>query len=141
MALISTSRRGICAECAERSSCSFESALGKDVPEEVFANNPVGASPGDHVEFELPGRTELKLSFLIWAVPVIGLMTGAILGHRLLSIFSLSNNAATLIGAVIGLIFAVLPVVAYDRRIAKNQKLIPSITRITRTPCEKVDSS
>lgn len=139
-ALISTSRRGVCGECAQRPSCSFESALGSDASDEVLANNPLGATPGDQVEFDLPDGVELKLSILIWAVPVIGLLAGAIIGSRLSPALSLPENTAALIGAVAGLFISIVPVIVYDRLAANDPRLVPSITKITRTQCKEVDS-
>jgi sigma-E factor negative regulatory protein RseC len=128
-ALIKTSRRSICAECSDKASCSFESALGKDSPEEVEAQNPINARVGDHVEFDLPGRTELKLSLVIWGLPIVGLVAGAALGFRLHSIFSISSDAAALIGAFAGLSLFFLVLVAYDRLARNNISLVPVIIR------------
>lgn len=140
-AAISTSRRGICGDCADRSSCSFESAMGSDAPEIVQAGNPVGASPGDLVEFDLPGFTELKLSILIWAVPIIGLIAGAIIGSRIHGFFSLSNDLSTLIGAVFGFFLFFAPIVIYDRMVASDPKLNPSIIRVIPSPCPTGEAS
>jgi sigma-E factor negative regulatory protein RseC len=128
-AIIKTSRRGICAECSDKASCSFESALGKDAPEEVRAQNPINARAGDHVEFDLPGRTELKLSLMIWGLPIAGLIAGAVTGARLHPILSLSSDAAALLGAVAGLVLSIVPLVIYDRLVKNDQRLVPVIIR------------
>jgi sigma-E factor negative regulatory protein RseC len=133
-ATISTSRRGICDGCSEKSSCSFESALGKDTPEEVLALNPVNARVGDHVEFDLPGHTELKVSLVVWGVPVAGLIAGAAAGSNLG--LPLSEDLATLLGAVAGSVLAYLAVMLYDRRAARDSRLKPRILKIVKH-CEK----
>ncbi|MFO8057184.1 MAG: SoxR reducing system RseC family protein [bacterium] len=137
-AVIETSRRGVCAECGHKSSCSLEGALGKDVPEKVRANNPIGAKRGDVVEFDLPGHTELKLSLLIWAVPLAGLIIGAITGANLYESFSLSPDVAAFIFGIAGLIIFFAPVMAYDRYFGRDHRLTPDILRITRDTCDHV---
>jgi len=135
-AVLQTSRRGICDTCAQKSECSFESALGKDVPEQVVAKNPIKARPGDLVEFDLEGRAELKLSFLVWIVPLIGLVAGAIIGAALHQRIGLAADPAAFIGALAGFIVFFLPLIAYDRLMARDQSLIPVIKRITKEACE-----
>ncbi len=135
-AVIETSRRGICAECHHQSSCSLDGALGKDVPEKVRANNPIGAKIGDVVEFDLKGHTELKLSLLIWAVPLAGLIIGAIIGASLHQSLSFSADAAAFIVGLAGLVLFFVPVMLYDRYFAKEDRLTPDILRITRDTCD-----
>jgi sigma-E factor negative regulatory protein RseC len=129
-ARIVTTRRGICAGCSERSSCSFENALGKDVPEEVTARNPVGAKPGDTVEFDLPGHTELKVSLLVWVVPLAGMIAGAVAGANLHRWLSLGRDPATLLGAVAGSALAFAGVILCDRRASRDERLVPSVLKV-----------
>ncbi len=135
-ALIETSRRGVCAECHHQSSCSFEGALGKDVPEKVLANNPIGAKRGDVVEFDLPGHTELKLSLLIWAVPLAGLIIGAVTGASVYEHLSLSPDAASFVLGLAGIVLFFVPVLMYERYFGKDHRLTPDILRITRDTCD-----
>jgi sigma-E factor negative regulatory protein RseC len=132
-ALISTARRGICDGCKTRSGCAFDMAPANDTlekPEEIMAANPVDARVGDTVEFDLPGHTELKLSFIIWVVPLLGLIGGAAAGAALHEALSLSRDPATLLGALTGLILSYLLVVLLDRRTGKDPRLEPRILKI-----------
>jgi len=135
-ALVSTSLRGVCDGCGKKDSCAFDYALGKGRPEQVVAENPVRATPGDLVEFDLAGHAELRVSLLVWGAPIVGLIAGAFFGERLHLPLGLSSDAATLIGAFAGLalIFALL--IAYDRLFAKKDRaLTPRITRVVKHPC------
>jgi sigma-E factor negative regulatory protein RseC len=135
-AVISTHKRGICAECAEHASCSLESTMGRDAPEDVVAKNPIGAKVGDYVEFDLPGATELKLSVLIWGLPVIGMVAGAILGPAHIPHHFSDPDTASFIGAVIGLAVAAVPAVIYDRLVRRGRGLVPEITRtVSKSAC------
>ena len=129
-ATISTSRRGICDGCSEKTSCSFENALGKAKADIVTVDNPIGAKLGDHVEFDLTNHTELKISLLVWGLPLVGLVIGAIIGAGLHGQGSLSQDTYTLFGALIGF-FAAFSLVVFANRLLKNSRhLLPSIERV-----------
>lgn len=129
-ATVSTTRRGICAACSERSSCSFENALGKDVPEEVVVRNGIGARTGDYVEFDLQGHVELKVSLLVWIVPLAGLIAGAAIGAGVHRHLSLEQDPATLLGAVAGFVVSFAVVVLCDRLAAEDARLLPLVLRV-----------
>ncbi len=135
-ATISTTRRGICEGCADQSSCSFENALGKGTPEEVTALNSIEAKAGDTVEFDLIGHTELKISLIVWIVPLIGILIGAFAGSNLHGHIGLSKDIGTLLGVVVGFLAAFSLVVFLDRRSAKSRVLMPLILRrISKSDC------
>jgi len=127
--VIKTSRRGICDGCVEKSRCSFDSALGRDSPEEVSAINSAGARVGDYVEFDLPGRSELKASFLVWVVPLAGIVGGAALAAYFHERTGLSRDAAVFIGALAGLFAAFVPVIVYDRLFGRAPGLTARVVR------------
>ena len=129
-ARVSAPRRGVCDGCADRSSCSFEQALGQDKPEMVEVYNGIGAQPGQMVQFDLPGHTELAVSLLVWVVPLIGLITGAALLASLHERLSLAQDSATLLGAGVGFAAAFLPVVLFDRLAAAKSRYVPSILKV-----------
>ncbi len=126
-ATVSTSRTGACAECAEKFSCSSEISEEKGVPEVITAINPIQAKPGDYVEFDLSGHTELKVSLIVWVIPLIGLITGAFTGSRLSE--TLSQDSGTLLGAFLGFIITFSIIMIYDRYFVDKEKLIPLISK------------
>ncbi|HUT56156.1 MAG TPA: SoxR reducing system RseC family protein [bacterium] len=135
-AVVSTHKRGICADCADHSSCSLEGAMGKEVPEDVVARNPINARVGDYVEFDLPGLTELKLSLLIWGLPVAGMVAGALIAPHHVPAALADADTASFIGAVIGLIVSAVPIVIYDRLSRRDRNLVPEITRtVSKSSC------
>jgi sigma-E factor negative regulatory protein RseC len=129
-AIISTSRRGICEGCSDKSSCSFDNALGKSVPEVIMAVNPVQAKPGDQVEFDLTGHTELKTSLIVWIVPLIGLILGAAAGSYFHGLFGLTVDSGTLIGLGLGLLAGFSLVVVYERFIVVKESTLPVLLKI-----------
>jgi sigma-E factor negative regulatory protein RseC len=139
-ATVSTSRRGICDGCSDKSSCSFDNALGKAKPDFITVNNAIGAKLGDHVAFDLTNHTELKMSLLVWGLPLVGLVIGAFIGAGLHGQVSLSQDTLTLFGALIGFFAAFSLVVFADRRLKNNRQLLPSIERVIEpTSCDVTD--
>ncbi len=129
-ARLETSRRGVCDGCADHSSCAVEGVVATGVSEVVTARNPVGARPGDRVEFDLPGHTELKLSFLVWVVPLCGVLAGAILGAAAHPLLPLDRDLATLLGSVLGIAVAFAVVIPIDRKARGSAALVPRILKV-----------
>jgi len=134
--VISTSRRGVCENCSENSSCSLESDHENEPVELVIAMNHLQAQPGDTVEFDLAGHTELKISLVVWVVPLIGLLVGAFCGAIYHGLVSISKDAGTFIGAITGFLAAFGLIILYDRRHTNSAELIPHILRIKESSCE-----
>jgi positive regulator of sigma E activity len=82
------------------------------------------------VEFDLAGHAELRISLLLWVVPLIGLIAGAIAGANLHGAISLGRDAATLVGAVLGSALAFGPVVLLDRRSRGSPELVPVVRKV-----------
>lgn len=129
-ARLETSRRGVCEGCADHASCAVEGAVSSGVSEVVTARNPVGAGPGDRVEFDLPGHTELKISLLVWVVPLCGVIAGAIVGAGLHESLPLDRDLSTLLGAVVGAAAAFGVVIPIDRRVRGSAALVPRILKV-----------
>ncbi len=140
LAVIKTSKRGICDGCAEQESCATDGAVDKKVAEKVLARNGLGAGVGDLVEFELPGHTELKISLLVWIVPLIGVLTGAIVGSELHSQLGLNQDIATLLGLLLGGGLAFGVVMLVDKAARDDTKLVPEVKKVLPSaPLVKID--
>jgi sigma-E factor negative regulatory protein RseC len=133
-ALIEAARRGVCEGCADQQSCAVDALGSSDHIESVLAHNPVAAGPGDVVEFDLAGHAELRISLLVWVVPLAGLIAGAIVGANLHGAISLGRDVGTLAGAVLGVALAFGAVVAVDRRSRGSPDLVPVVRKVL-TPC------
>ena len=129
-ALIETTRRGICDGCSDHAGCAVEGDPVSGAIEKVLARNPIQAVPGDRVEFELTGHTELRLSLLVWGVPLVGLMAGAAVGANLHEAIHLGRDVATLLGAVGGGALAFGIVVLFDRRARGDERLVPEVLKV-----------
>lgn len=59
----------------------------------IFAENIVGAKAGDRVVLEIPDKTGIKAAALVYLLPIIALITGALLAYS----EGLSEGAVALI--------------------------------------------
>ena len=75
-AVVLVERSSACEQCRSRGACEMLS--GRTMRVEVA--NELGAEEGDRVEISLPAASFLKLSFLVYLVPVAALVAGAYLG-------------------------------------------------------------
>ena len=116
--------------CSEASACDLGVHEGRaDV---VTVDNKVGARPGDRVELDLPGNATLKLSALVWVLPLLGLVGGAAAGAALGSRFGGSEDVAALLGAGAGIAGVFVGLRRIDRRVAGDDRIIPYIVRVVR---------
>ena len=129
-AMIASSKRGICDGCADRASCSLAPETPVRLTDEIRARNPIDAQRGDRVEFDLEGHAELGVSLLVWIVPLVGLIAGAVLGANVHHLSSLERDIATLFGAVVGAVLAYGVVVLVDRRAKDDARLVPVILKV-----------
>lgn len=129
-AVIETTRRGICDGCSDHANCAMEGVASTGLAETIRVRNPIHAALGDHVEFELPGHTELKLSLLIWVVPLGGVIVGAIGMTSLHETLPFDRDLATLVGALLGGALAFGVVIAVDRRARGDDRLVPEIVKV-----------
>jgi sigma-E factor negative regulatory protein RseC len=127
---VATNRQGICADCADKTSCSAGAANNPGVAEVVSVHNPLHARPGDTVEFDLPGHSELRVSLLVWVVPLIGIIVGALSGTKLPPLPFLDRDLTTLLGAALGAAVAFTLLIRVDKRARSDESLVPVILRV-----------
>ena len=96
--------------------------------------NSVRAAVGDLVEFDLPGHSELKLSLLVWGLPMVGLLAGAVAGASTDGLLGISRDACGLFGALGGFVLFLLPAWLYDRKHAGSEVLTPVTVRVVHGP-------
>lgn len=76
-AVVLVERSSACEQCRSRGACEVLS--GRTMRVEI--ENELGAKEGDRVEISLPAASVLKVSFLVYLVPVAALVAGAYLGN------------------------------------------------------------
>ena len=125
-ALVRIQPSSACANCDSRGTCDISS--DKKMMIEV-ANN-LQAEIGDRVEISMPEGSLLKLSFLVYFLPVVALVAGAIMGSMLAPFLDMEPTPASVIGgggAMAGVFFVLRWL---ERGSNARDKYYPRMTRI-----------
>ena len=119
-------RSASCSHCESRGSCGVTG--GKTMLIDVL--NPLHAEVGDRVEIGVPTQSFLKLTLLVYLLPVIALLIGAMLGRAWGPAFGLQDSLAAVIGGALfmGLTFIILK--RFDRTAGEKKDYQPVMRRI-----------
>ncbi len=125
MAKLEVVRSDACKTC----NACFEGSSGERL---IFAENSLGAKEGDRVTIELDSAVITKLSFLIYLLPIIGLLFGV----ALVSQISVSEIMRAL-GGIAGFTVFSLSVFVYLRKTKPKQSYMTRITKILERAVDK----
>ena len=127
-ARVSVLKKSACESCAAAGVCHPGDA-GKSLLE---AANPLGAKPGQKVKIVLFPQTYLKSALVLYGIPVIALVAGAIIAKNMAIRFSGEMNS-DLWALSVGLSCLVLSFILiwmYNKHVATTQKYKPVIVQI-----------
>ena len=127
-AYVRTRRKGACGSCASRSHCS--SLYSGSTYMLVKVSNRLQAQKGALVSFQLNSGTLLKYTFIIYIVPVVGLLLGAFSAGRFATVIGMNKAFALVVFTLIGLGVAIYVSQLIVRRKRAGIELIPKIKRI-----------
>lgn len=89
--------------------------------------DPIGVKVGDRVKVEIPDRDFLKAAFVLYLLPISGLIIGALIGSK----FNPQKTGILgIIGGVIGFILSFVFIHYYDRKIGRQKSFRHRITKI-----------
>jgi sigma-E factor negative regulatory protein RseC len=117
VALVKTNRAAACEACTAKGSCGTIHQ-GKEMTVEV--PNTLGVEPGDSVLIGMQTKSALLLTFLIYIVPILCLVAGALIGDTLGPLLRINASfAAMVLGfSFFGIAFFIL----HKKSSAMNQK-------------------
>lgn len=123
IAKVKASRHNDCENCG---SCPGNNAIV------LVARNPVGAKRGQRVVFEIEQISMLKSAVVVYAVPVLGTIAGAVVGWYFGTEVMGINDPFWLQmgGGTIACVLSLLYVRYYDRKARTRADMQPVITRI-----------
>ncbi|MBW2076901.1 MAG: SoxR reducing system RseC family protein [Deltaproteobacteria bacterium] len=136
-ALVVTDRQSMCGQCVAKSYCHMLGG-GKEMIAE--ARNPIGAKPGDTVKIGIPSGTVTKASFVVYMIPAIGLMGGAVAGYFVGKSSGMDYNFTTLVGCLAGLGISLALVRLLSNTLGGRPSYRPEIIKIINpedTSCEE----
>lgn len=124
-AVVHVQQTSACAHCKSKASCD----VSKRAMLIEVANN-LGAKEGDFVELSVPEGTVLKLSFMIYMMPIIALIIGAFVGWAVAGSFNIDTTFASILGGslCVGLSFYILKRI--NRKAESEEKYFPHMIRI-----------
>jgi sigma-E factor negative regulatory protein RseC len=127
MATVIVRRESACDSCASGASCK-----GGVHGTELEAHNPIGAEPGDSVRISFKAFTYLKGSLLVYGIPAVALIAGAVFGKEVLTGYlpSVEADLVSAIGAFGFLGISILFLKLLIKRFEKNKDLEPVIEEI-----------
>jgi len=127
VARVKVRRSDACSGCGSQGVCH---SLGGDVDMEVEAMNTAGGTVGDRVLLELPSSSVVKIAFLVYMIPVICLVAGAIAGTKLAPSLSLDPELTALGLAALGFAVAFLAVRRIGQAMGKKKEYRPEIVKV-----------
>jgi sigma-E factor negative regulatory protein RseC len=122
-------RKGACDTCGHKGACHMVDGSDQMV---VKAMNTAHAQIGDEVEIFLSTKSHLKTVFMVYMVPVLGLLVGAISAKNLSVFFGLNVNLGMVLFPILGLVLAFLLVRLFEARMKARRELIPIVSRVIR---------
>lgn len=126
-AWIKTVRTGACHDCSARGACH---TTGGGEEMEVHALNPAGARAGDRVVIGFDTGSLLKASFVLYILPIFGLLAGAALGQGLAGICAWEGSGASVIGGIGFLSLSLVLVRTLGNRMALKNTYRARVIRI-----------
>jgi len=125
-AVIRIMKTSACDHCGSRSSCHVLS----DREMVVEVSNDLQAKVGDHVELRVPPGSLLKLSLLVYFLPVALLVIGAYVGGAWAKSLGIQPTVASIVGAGLAMGIAFYVLRWFDREERARGDYRPRMTRI-----------
>jgi sigma-E factor negative regulatory protein RseC len=123
VAKVLVKRNAACDHCPSRSCCA---SLGGDL-KRVDVSNIIGAKEGQQVKIGISPKTILKVSFILYMIPILALIIGAMFGGHLgaqhKEIWAISVG----IGFFIGSYFVIK---GLSKRFENKAEYLPVVTEI-----------
>jgi len=127
MARVSVQKRGACEGCTAKGACESTSE-----GMEIEALNPVHAKEGQTVKVLLQAETYLKGSMIVYGVPLVLFIAGAIVGKNIGESYFLNTNS-DLVAAIFGfgsLIASLIAVKIWSGKLESKAEYKPFIGEI-----------
>jgi len=126
-ARVVTERTGACSSCQTKQHCHSCLTQAKI---EARAINVAGARTGDLVSVSIKTETLLKNAAVLYLVPVLGLLAGALTGPVIGKILTLGETASAILFGFIGFGLGFLLVIFYSKKMSSQNHLAPIIKQI-----------
>jgi len=130
IACVKCSKSAACESCSAKDFCDTAKGGGSDDDVEVEAINAVGAKVDDKVTISFETSSLLKLSFLVYMVPVLFLIFGVVIGDKIAPIFNYDQSMFSVLVGFLFLFAAFFFVKVKGKELSKKEAYQPKIIRI-----------
>ena len=128
-ATVLSRRSAMCESCGQKSACNTVTD-NKDV--EIEAVNTADAKVGDRVQVSIESSSLIKITTLVYLLPVIGLIIGIITGDKFAIKYSYDPELTSFLAGVFAFIFTFFIIKVIANRLGTQKKYQPEITKILR---------
>lgn len=127
LAVVRVRRHFACSQCGR---CGLGIAGGEPLDPEIEVKNPIGAKVGQVVRITMDTRQLLMGSFVVYLLPIMGLILGILLGETLGPSLGLgfAFRGVELTGLALGVVFMMLVyyfVRRWDKKLAASGRFRP----------------
>ncbi|MDL1967638.1 MAG: SoxR reducing system RseC family protein [Deltaproteobacteria bacterium] len=129
-AWVKCTKSAACESCSAKGFCDTMGGSGSNNDVEVEAINAVGAKVDDRVAISFETSSLLKVSFLVYMVPVLFLILGVVIGDKIAVIFNYDQSIFSMLVGFLFLFAAFFFVKAKGKDLSKQDAYQPKIIRI-----------
>lgn len=127
-AWVKCTKSAACESCSAKGFC--DTMGGSDDDMEVEVINAVGAKVDDRVTISFEASSLLKVSFLVYMVPVLFLILGVVIGDKIASIYNYDRSIFSIVVGFLFLFPAFFFVKVKGKELSKKDAYKPKIIRI-----------
>lgn len=141
IAVVLCGRSSACDHCAASGACQTVGDGADGATMQVEAFNPIGAKIHDRVKLVTSTRHFLQSSFILYIVPVIGLLIGALIGQAIGELTAVELDPS-LLSAILGVAFLVgtFLCIKVGTRALKREIFMPRIVEILAPAASQADA-
>ena len=126
-AWVKCTKSAACESCSAKGFCD---TTGGSDDVEVEAINAVGAKVYDRVTISFDTSSLLKVSFLIYMIPILFLILGVVIGDKIASIFNYDQSIFSIFAGFLFVFAAFFFVRRKGKELSKKDEYQPKIIRI-----------
>ncbi len=129
-AWVKCTKSAACESCSAKGFCDTMGGSGSNDDVEVEAINSAGAKVDDRVTISFETSSLLKVSFLVYMVPVLFLILGVVIGDKIAAILNYDQSIFSMLTGFLFLFAAFFVVKTKGKDLSQKEAYQPKIIRI-----------
>ncbi len=102
-----------------------------------MAINEAGARVGDRIVMQFQTSSLLKVTFMLYVLPILLLIVGAVIGQQLSPVIQINSSASSIIVGFLFFTATVWIIKSKANRMATQNQYQPKIIKILKNPSQK----